>query len=265
VHLGRTVHSRKLQMSFSALRNATLQTWAAALRSEPEEAARWIEAAARYGLVEAQSLLGQMLLDGRGLPKDAVAALKWFGIAADAGYPPAMNMVGRCHELGWGTPVDFAAAAKWYRRSAEASYDWGQYNLANLLMRGHGLSRDRLKAREWYLRAARQGHAKSMNMLGRFADEGWGQPAEPMAAVAWYERAAAVGDYRGQYNLATCLLRESRIDEAATWFHKAVSIATPDVLRAITLVLQDAREAPLKKVSQAAIARLNTIDETGRA
>jgi TPR repeat protein len=248
-------------MSFSALRNVSSETWAAVLRGEPQEVARWLDAAARYGLVEAQTLLGQVLLEGRGLPKNAKSALQWFGIAADAGYPPAMNMVGRCHELGWGTSADLAKAAGWYRRSAEASYDWGQYNLANLLLRGRGLPRDPLEARAWYLRAANQGHAKSMNMLGRFVEEGWEHPAEPMTAVAWYQRAAEGGDYRGQYNLATCLLREGRINEAASWFRRAVSIATPDVLRAVAVALRDASEAPLKEAGQAAVARLGAADE----
>jgi uncharacterized protein len=256
VHFGSRGRPRNLRMSFSELRNATQQAWAAALSGEPQKAARWLDAAARYGLVEAQTLLGQVLLDGRGLPKDAVAALKWFGIAADAGYPPAMNMVGRCHERGWGTPVNWAAAARWYRRSAEASYDWGQYNLANLLLQGQGLPRDRHEARAWYLRAANQGHAKSMNMLGRFVEEGWEQTTELMSAVAWYKHAAERGDYRGQYNLATCLLRESRIDEAAIWFRRAIAIATPDVLTAIILALRNASEAPLKEACAAAFARL---------
>jgi uncharacterized protein len=248
-------------MSFSVLRDATSETWADVLRGEPQEMARWLDAAARYGLVEAQALLGQVLLEGRGLPKDAVAALQWFRIAAGAGYAPAMNMVGRCHELGWGTTIDWAKAAEWYRRAAEASYDWGQYNLANLLLRGQGLPCDRRKACGWYFRAANQGHAKSMNMLGRFVEEGWECPAEPMAAVAWYKLAAERGDYRGQYNFATCLLHEGRINEAATWFHRAVSIATPDVLHAVALTLRDTNEAPLKEAREAACARLG---EAGR-
>src|SRR6185369_16357394 len=100
--------------------------------------------------------------------------------------------------------------------------DWGQYNLANLLLRGEGMRRDPTQAFDWYLRAAHQGHAKSMNLVGRFLEEGWEVPADPQAALEWYRRSAAGGDFRGQYNLATLLLRQNRIPEAVQWLRKAV-------------------------------------------
>src|SRR4051812_4362873 len=105
---------------FDELRSLDTAAWQSALAGEPENAARWLDAAARYGLVEAQTLFGQILLDGRGLPKDPPRAFRWFSIAAEAGHAPAMNMAGRCLEHGWGVIRDWAAATGWYRRAAEA-------------------------------------------------------------------------------------------------------------------------------------------------
>jgi TPR repeat protein len=215
-----------------------------------------MDAAARYGLVEAQVLLGQMLLDGRGARHDPPRAFRWFSIAANAGHPPAMNMVGRCYENGWGVGRDYPAAAAWYRRAAEASLDWGQYNFANMLLRGRGIARDREAAFAWYMRAARQQHAKSMNLVGRFLEEGWDRPPDPAAAVAWYRRAAEGGDYRGQYNLATCLARQGDIAGAACWFETAVAAASSDVLQIVATALCESAEPAFREIGHRAASRL---------
>jgi len=216
------------RISFAALRAGDL---AEHLSGDPSDAVAWLDAAARYGLVEAQVALGQCLLDGHGQPPDAAGAVRWFTIAAEAGYPPAMNMLGRCLEKGWGTPADLPCAASCYRRAAERSLDWGQYNLANMLLRGRGVLQDRGAAYGWFLCAARQGHAKSMNLVARFLEEGWEMPADPAAAWAWYRRSAEGGDYRGQYNWGSCLARQNRLAEAAIWFRLAAATATSDLLQ----------------------------------
>src|ERR1700712_5336171 len=109
------------------------------LAGPPEQAAALLQAAARYGLVDAQTALGQILLDGRGIEQDRQAAARWFAIAAEAGHVPAINMLGRCCELGWGMAVDLPRAADCYRRAAEAGLDWGEYNYANMVLRGRGV------------------------------------------------------------------------------------------------------------------------------
>ncbi len=192
-----------------------------ALAEDSGRTAEWVYAAACHGLVEAQTTLGQMLLDGRGTPADASAARRWFRLAAEAGYAPAANMLGRCLERGWGGAVDDPQAALWYRRAAEASLDWGQYNLANMLLRGRGLARDVAQAFDWFRKAAEQGHAKSMNLVARFLEEGWLGTVDTQAAAEWYRRAAEGGDFRAQYNLGTLLVQAGQMAEAIAWFRRA--------------------------------------------
>lgn len=221
------------RIGLATLRGAGPDGIAAALARPPEEAIAWLEAAARYGLVEAQVALGQCLLDGRGIPPDPGRAVTWFRIAAGAEHAPGMNMLGRCLERGWGCAVDHEEAGRWYARAAAHGLDWGQYNLANALLRGRGMPRDRAAAFAWFLRAAEQGHAKSMNLVGRFLEEGWEMPPNPVEAVSWYRRAAEGGDYRGAYNWATCLARMGQGRDAAAWFLTAAGEATPDLLEAM--------------------------------
>ena len=198
------------------------------LAGDPAIAAPWVESAARYGVVEAQVRLGQMCLDGAGVPRDEAAALGWFLKAARSGSPEAMNMAGRCYENGWGVAEILDDAACWYRRSAEAGHDWGEYNYANMLFDGRGVARDPAAAVAWYERAAAQGHARAMNLLARCHEEGWGTACDLARAHAWYRRSAEGGYFRAQFNHATVLTACGRIDEALTWFETAVQAATPD-------------------------------------
>ena len=108
------------QIAFRTLRDMPKDELAMRFSGSPEEAAASIASAARFGLVEAQLLFGQVLLDGRGTPRDPAAAVLWFGAAASAGSAEAMNMLGRCHEMGWGVRSDRAVAAVWYARAADA-------------------------------------------------------------------------------------------------------------------------------------------------
>lgn len=91
-------------MSFQLRREEVLDAagLAAMLEESPARAAQAILLAAGEGEVEAQALLGQILLDGQGIAQDQPLALRWFGIAAGRGHLMARNMLGRCQEHGWG-------------------------------------------------------------------------------------------------------------------------------------------------------------------
>jgi len=66
----------------------------AMLEDSPGKAAQAILAAAGEGVVEAQLLLGQILLDGRGIEQDVDLARRWFAIATQGGSVMACNMLG---------------------------------------------------------------------------------------------------------------------------------------------------------------------------
>jgi TPR repeat protein len=188
------------------------------------DAAPWIESAARYGHAEAQLRLGQLRLDAG----EGGEALVLFERAAAQGSAEAMNMAGRVCENGWAADADLAAAALWYRRAADAGSDWGCYNLGNLLFDGRGVAQDQAAAADCYRRAAAQGHARAMNLLARCLEEGWGVARDPAGARSWYRRSAEAGYFRAQYNYATWLTREGRLDEALAWFERGLDGATPE-------------------------------------
>jgi TPR repeat protein len=210
------------QLPFSTIREASPERLAAAFAAPPEEAAPWIEAAAKAGQARAQALWGQYLLDAMGgVQRDPAAAVDWFRAAAEAGEALGMNMLGRCYENGWGIGVDYEQAVRWFRAAAEAGLDWGQYNFANMLLRGDGIAEDRSEALRWYRAAAAQGHAKSINMVARFFEEGWVEPRDPQRAAALYAISAERGDFRGQFNLGVLLTAQGDIEGAVRWFREA--------------------------------------------
>ena len=189
---------------------------------------RRIRSAATFGSTRAQILLGQMHVDGNGVPRSRTEGRRWFEKAAAAGSVDGLNMVGRCHEFGWGGPVDLAKAAECYRAAAMRRHAWAQFNLASLLHDGRGVVTDRRQACAWFVRAARAGHAKAANMLGHYREEGWLHRPNLAAAFRWYTRAARGGDFRGQFNLARLLFATGRREPALIWLDRAIGGGIPD-------------------------------------
>lgn len=221
----------------------------AMLNESPARAAQAILIAAREGVLDAQALLGQILLDGQGIEQDQPLAVRWFGIAAQRGHLMARNMLGRCHEHGWGCVADATVAAQHYRVGAEAGLDWAMYNYANLLATGRGVIEDQLQALELYRRAAELGHAKSMNLLGRYLEEGRVCPADPVGAVDWYRRSATGGDFRGQFSYAAVLADEGKINEALEWLRKALAGGNLNFLRVASQTLLSAVNPHIREMA----------------
>ncbi|KAB5624414.1 sel1 repeat family protein [Pseudomonas putida] len=212
----------------------------AMLEHSPGKAAQAILAAAGQGVVEAQALLGQILLDGHGIEQDERLARHWFAIAAQAGNAMAFNMLGRCLEHGWGGEIDLTQAAIHYAQAADADSDWGLYNLGNLLATGRGVPVNQAQALFCYEKAAHMGHAKSMNLYGRYLEQGIATTASPARAVRWYRRSAEAGDFRGMFSLALVLVERGEIAEAAPWFERARGEGNLSFLRSALVTLQNA-------------------------
>lgn len=222
----------------------------AMLEESPARAAQAILIAAREGVLDAQALLGQILLDGQGIEQDQPLALRWFEIAAQGGHLMARNMLGRCHEHGWGCVADAAVAARHYRQAAEAGLDWAMYNYANLLATGRGVAVNQLQALSLYQQAAELGHAKSMNLLGRYLEEGEFCLADPLAARSWYRRSAEGGDFRGQFSYAALLADDGHVDEALSWLRRALAAGNQNFLRVSGAALNNASHPRVRAMAR---------------
>lgn len=220
-----------LPMAKDDLDRLTAADWQAVIAGEPREAAQWMQHSAALGSANAQTILGQWLLDGHGLERDPRQAFTWFLKAATQGHAMGMNMAGRCFENGWGTEADAFIAANWYRQAAHTGLDAGMYNYANVLAVGKGVAQNQAHALEWYRRAADLGHAKSMTKIGHFYEDGVVVPKDADAAFFAFGEGARGGDFRGQFNFASMLAARGQMAEALVWLRKVPATATPGYRR----------------------------------
>jgi TPR repeat protein len=221
----------------------------AMLSENPARAAQAILVAAKAQLIDAQALLGQILLDGNGIERDPTLAMTWFQIAARNGHGMAANMLGRCHEHGWGCLADPAKAAARYQQAADAGLDWGLYNLANLLATGRGVVEDQQRALACYQRAAHMGHAKSMNLVGRYLEQGTVCAQDLPAAYDWYRRSAEGGDFRGQFSYASVLADQGRVEDAIAWLSTALGIGNLNFLRVARKALLESAHPQIRAMA----------------
>ncbi len=244
---------------FTSLSKKSDDDWRAALGESPENAAKWVYAAAIAGDNDAQMLWGRMLLDGYGTKADADAAYRWFGIAATHRRPDAVTMLGRCHERGWGVAPDDTEAAALYREAAAANEPWALFNLASLMLDGRGLAQDRDGAFRRFVQAALRGNNKAPNMIGHCYENGWGCARDLLRAAHWYRRAADAGDFRGAYRLGQWALEAGRIDDALTHLRAAVDNAPAPFCQVFAEELQGQPDPRLRTLGAHASARAGRV------
>lgn len=226
----------------------------ARLIADPRQAAGAIRGAARLGSAAAQVVYGQLLLDGRGVARDPVAALAWFQRAAARGEPEAWNMIGRCHEKGWGLPQDYVRAIPYFEQAIALEHVWAKVNLAQILMR-LGDPADRPRAHLLFEEAANVGNLKAINSLARFLEEGWAGPADPRRAAALYRVAAERGDHWAQFNLATLLYAQGDAEQALAWLGRCIARSDDGFRGRIAEVLLRQPDDRLRRAGAAALAR----------
>ncbi len=224
------------------------------LTRSPEAAAAYLETHARRGMAAAQTLLGQLHLDGRGVPASAAEARYWFSRAAHEGEAMAMNMLGRCHENGWGGPVDELLAGHWFKRAADAGLDWGLYNYAHALAHGRGMPRDPGAAVATFARAAAMGHGRAMHFLGQYYEHGWVVPMDRARAFELYRQAAATGDYRGLCSWSSVLVEQGQVEQALPLLQRALDQAPPAYRAELVRQLGQAGDPDLRALALAAVA-----------
>ncbi|MGA2433829.1 MAG: tetratricopeptide repeat protein, partial [Bryobacteraceae bacterium] len=110
------------------------------------EAAKWYRKAAEQGVVLAQSDLGDMYRDGKGVPQNYVEAAKWYHRAAENetveknGLIPTQAFsqysLGAQYESGLGVLQDYVEAAKWYRKAVESGDSMAVFSLYSLCLNG---------------------------------------------------------------------------------------------------------------------------------
>ena len=157
---------------------------------------------AAQGSAWAQSQLGQLYANGRGMAQDYATAWGWYEKAATQGHAGAQSQLGQLYADGRGVPQDYKKARQWWEQAALQGNAQAQFNLGQLYANGRGMTQDYTTARGWYEKAAVQGHAWAQAQLGQLYANGRGVPQDYATARGWYEKSAAQGNAWAKAQLA---------------------------------------------------------------
>ena len=74
---------------------------------------KWFRKAAEQGNAPAQTILGMMYEDGRGITQDYTEAARWYRKATDQGWPTGQGILGALYTFGTGVPKNDVLAHMW--------------------------------------------------------------------------------------------------------------------------------------------------------
>jgi localization factor PodJL len=119
-----------------------------------EEAALWLERAAKQGLAPAQFRLGGFYEKGLGVKKNLATARDFYLAAANKGNGKAMHNLAVLYAEGIDGPADYTNASHWFREAADHGITDSQYNLGILYARGVGVAQNYAESYKWFALAA---------------------------------------------------------------------------------------------------------------
>lgn len=194
--------------------------------------ARYADALAQYqvladqGSVIAYRRLGDIYLNGKGVPRDAAEAARWYGRAAEKDDLPAIAELGAMHQRGEGVRPDWKEAHRLLKKAAEAGNGYAMREFAVMVMYGRGQEANLQEALRWFSKAAESAQPEAATMAGTILEHLM-QPPNVAEAVRWYERGAESRSPSSMYALAR-LYNEGRSVPpdpvaAQTWLDKALA------------------------------------------
>lgn len=126
----------------------------AMIGADPEHAVAVCRRQANEGDAIAQTDLGKMYAEGRGVGQNLGEAKRWFQKAADQGQPDGLYNLGVMYAVGEGVAQDYVQAVKWYRLAAERGQSDAQNSLGMRYKRGEGIAQDYIQAYKWFALSA---------------------------------------------------------------------------------------------------------------
>lgn len=177
----------------------------------------------------AMEALGRMLVQGKGVQKDAAKAVAWFRRAANLGDPPAQASLGLMYEYGLGVENKNAAEAmRWQKKATQGGNAESFGVLGHYLIDGIGGERNCKEAAKILVEGSQTGDALSMNNLGYLYYIGCGVEKDLAKAFAWYREAADRDLPLGLYNLGLAYQNGRGVEkdnaEAKKFFAKALNL-----------------------------------------
>ncbi len=152
------------------------------------------EPLAESGHVESQHYLGVIYEEGKGVAKDAKAAIKWYLKAAEQQHTEAQLALGLMYFFG--SKRDDTKAIKWFTKAAEQGNVMAistlvdKYAFADMYIRGRGVALDDTEAVKWCTKLLEMGYGSKRFyiLLGDIYVRGRGVEQNSMEAIKWYKK-----------------------------------------------------------------------------
>ena len=138
----------------------------------------------------AQTRLGVMYVEGKGVEQNYDTALEYFTKSAKNDYAMAQYYMGQMYENGYGVDKNYEKAFDWYVKASEQEYAPAQNQLGYLYYKGNGVDADVDQAIYYHKLAAMQGYAAAQINLGYLYENGIGVEQNSETALKYYEMAA---------------------------------------------------------------------------
>ena len=156
------------------------------------------------GHVSAANTLGQLYIEGRGVPADVDKALYYFGIGLVAGNTGSIVNVGDALRVGaTNLGANPGVALEFFQKAAELGDNGAGRRIADMHLRGEAVVQDVGKAEQMLIDLATAGDAQSYIALGDIKRDGEFVTADPAKAVDYYQKAAALNNSTGTLRLAS--------------------------------------------------------------
>ena len=184
--------------------------------------------AAAKGYAPSQARVGYVYEHG----KDFAKAAEWYRKAADQDDEMGLCNLGVLLLQGKGVAKDAAQGIALLTRAAEDGSDFAKYRLAACYERGEEVAQDLQKCVEWYAKAAEQGHGPSINNLADKYEKGLGVPQDLQKAFELYSKAAEMDILAAWYSLG-CMYADGcgaprDLGQARKWLELAARHDFPD-------------------------------------
>ena len=208
-----------------------------------QQAFAWYEKAAAGGNSRAMASLGRLYRDGNGVGKDYQKAREWLEKGVAAGDGRAMAYLGKMYEKGIGVPKDYDHARQLYEQGAAAGDGRAMDNMGRLYAQGNAVPKDSEKAWLWYQKAAAAGDSAGMFDLGWLYFHGLGVAEDKQQARQWYEKAAAAGDAAAMTDLGAMYANGKVVprddQKARQLFEKAAAAGNPTAMSNLGILYED--------------------------
>ena len=234
----------------------------------------WLRRAAEGGLLQAQTDLGGIYLQGGkgGVKPDGREAFHWFSKAAEQGNKESLYYLGYILHRGVDMPRDEARALDYWRRAAEGEVAEAQLALgAALTQRAESAP----EGVQWLIRAAAQPvpkvAAQASCALGNiYATGKHGVQRDMGEAARWYELAARGGDAPAQLVYAIMLLQGDPLPQdtkqGLVFLRLSAGQDNPQAIALLVNLLRNGQATPTAEgEAEAWMARLEKLRPTPSA